>query len=94
MVSLSGPVCCKGHRRQQRRIKQPRGKRQCPSYLEYLATDQSLPLLPLCHFVEHSWETSARDMHLAVADFASRGWPAPKTREEVLKVPWFEKNFR
>ena len=42
--------------------------------------------------VVHSWEMSASDMFLGVAESANRGGPMPSTREDVLNVPWNEEN--
>ena len=62
------------------------------NFLECVAADVSLPLLPPRHFVVHSWEMSASDMFLGVAEFANRGELAPSTREDVLHVSWHEEN--
>ena len=79
-------------RQQSLLAKQPRDKRRYMSFLECVATDLSLPLLPHRHFVEHSWEMSASDMLLGVTELANRGEPVPSTRDDVLNVSWHEEN--
>ena len=51
-------------------------------------------MLPFRHFVEHSWEMSASDLLLAVADFCKSGWTSAKGKKGNVERLVVRENFR